>query len=216
MTHFKWTEVRIGAIQALTGEGTKPITPEEHIKKALGFDQAATRGDDRPTLVYFHWPHEHSVHGKLTTTICERTLNEEELARWGKLFRCVQIDMGDTEEEFAAMIGVGDGPSFVALDKDAKVVAQIKAEKSSTKLRKGLEKAFAKFPDYKKRVKREMANHRKWMAQAKKLEKKDEFEDALELIDKIRFGDIRIGSEYDKAVAYGMRLAKKIEQDLMK
>lgn len=218
LTYFKWKEVRIGPIQALTpreGEADSgPITPEQHIKTCLGFDAAALANDDRPTLVYFHWPHEHKVHGKLTTTICTHVMNDEHAARWSKLFRCVQVDMGESEEKYVEMIGVKRGPSLVVLDDDLKVVAHIPATKSGSKLRKGLEKAFNKLPAYKKSVQKELKRQAKMLAEAKKLEKKGRTEDALAIVDKIRFGDLRIGPEFEKAYAYGMKLALKVEREM--
>ncbi len=218
LTYFAWDDASIGPIETITpreGEDPiEPLTPEEHVKAELGFTTASMRKDDRPTLVYFHWPHEDSKHGKLTTTICTRTMNDEESARWSKLFRCVQVDMGNTESKFAALVGAGRGPSIVAFDKDMKAVSTIAAAKikSSTKLRKALESAFEKFPAYRKKIKAEIAEHAKWLKQARKLEKAGKEGEALELVDKIRFGNIRVHPEYDKAHAYGQKLALKVQR----
>lgn len=216
ITFFEWTEATIGPFTAVTprdGETvTGPKTPREHVRAALGFDEAAKRQDDRPTLVYFHWPHDDAQHGKLTTAVCTRVMNDEQSARWGRLFRCVQVDMSATEAKYAEMVGAGKGPSIVALDGDLEVLARIPAVKSSTKLSKALEKAFGKFPAYRKKIGRLLAQQAKWLDRARKLEKQGELEEALELVDKIRFGSLRVGPEYDKAYAYGLRLAQKVEQ----
>ncbi len=222
LTFFEWTETVIGPIRAITpSEGEAPVappTPAGHVKAQLGFVEAAQRKDDRPTLVYFHWPHEDAKHGKLTTSLCCRTMNDELSARWSKLFRCIQVDMGETVGKFAALAGARKGPSLVALDADLKVVADIPASKikSGTKLRKALEAAFAKFPAYRKKIKARIAQQAKWLKEARKLEKAGKEDEAMELVDKIRFSDVRIGPEWDKAYAYGMKLALKIERDLTK
>ncbi len=216
LTFFKWTEATIGAFTAVTPkEGevyTGPKNEIEHIQVALGIDKAKAKGDARPTLVYFHWPHDDTPNGKLTTTICTRVLDDEQAARWSKLFRCVQIDMAETKAKYAEMIGAGKGPSFVAINHDLEVKARIDGHKSGAKLRKSLEKAFNAFPAYKKQIRRKMVEHKKMIAKAKRLEKKKEFDEALELIDEIRFGDIRVHSEFEKAFSYGQLLAQKAER----
>jgi len=216
LTYFTWTEATIGKIQAITpkeGEKTRgPITAEEHVRKALGFDQAARGKDVRPVLVYFHYPHDNPRWGKLMTSICSRTLNDEQAARWSKMFRCVQIDMGATETKYADMIGSKGEPLFVALDEHLKVKAEIPVTKSGSKLRKALEAAFKKFPAATKKLKKDIAAHKKWMAEAKRLEKKDEFEEAVEVIDQIRFGNVRVSPYFEKAVMYGQVLAQKAER----
>ena len=218
ITYFEWDDACIGPIETITPrEGEDPVdppTPEEHVKAALGFSSASIRKDDRPTLVYFHWPHEDTKHGKLTTTICTRTMNDEQSARWSKLFRCVQVDMGETEAKFATLAGAGNGPSIVALNAEMKIVSTIPAAKikSSTKLSKALESAFEKFPAYRKMIKAEIAQHAKWLKDARKLEKAGKEGEALELVNKIRLGNIRIGGEYDKAHAYGRKLALKVQR----
>ncbi|MDA1194680.1 MAG: hypothetical protein O2894_05805 [Planctomycetota bacterium] len=220
LTYFEWAEVRIGRIQAVTpveGEqAPEPITAEQHIKQALQFDRAAARGDDRPVLVYFHWAHDDKVHGKLSTTVCERTLDDEMAARWSKLFRCVQVDMTETLPEYAERIGSKGEPLFVTLDSDLKVVAEIPVTKSGSKLRKAIEDAAKDFPAVVKRLKTVSAEHRELMAEAKKLEKEKDYEEAVKVIDKVRFGDVRVTSEWEKAYAYGMMLADKAERELDK
>lgn len=220
MTYFKWTEAKIGKIQAVTpkeGEAPRgPITAEEHLKKALGYPAAKARGDKRPVLVYFHYPHDHAKHGKLSTSVCSRTLDDEHAARWSKLFRCVQIDMGASELKYVNMLGHKGAPLFVALDDDLKVKAEVEVTKSASKLKKALEGAFKKFPAATKKLKKDIANHKKWMAEAKRLEKKDEYEDAVDVINQIRFGNIRVSPYYEKAVTYGQMLEAKAEREGLK
>ena len=220
LTYFKWTEAVIGKIQAVTPkegeEAPGVITDEQHIKKALGYDRAALAKDKRPVLIYFHWPHEHKQHGKLTETICTKVLNDEHAARWSKLFRCVQIDMGQTETKFSEMIGDVGKPAFVTLDDELEVVSRIEATKSGSKLRKAMEAAFNKFPAARKELKKRLAQQKKDLAKAKKLEKAKEYEEAMELVDAIRFGELRVGKDWDKAYAYGMKLALKVEQEMEK
>lgn len=216
LTWFEWAEVRIGRIQAVTGEDGKAevISDKDHLRSVLGYDEAKRRGDTRPVLIYFHWPHEHKVHGKLTTTVCSRTLDDEQAARWSKLFRCVQVDMGESLEKYTKMIGDVGKPHFVALNDELEVVAELDATKSSSKLRKALEKAHGKFPAAVKALKKAERDHEKAIRQAKKLEKQKKYEEAVKVIDKVRFGDIRVTKSWEKAYKYGMTLAQKAEREL--
>lgn len=195
---------------------TGPQTEVEHIQQALGITAALERGDRRPTLVYFHWPHDESYNGKLSTTICTRVLDDEHAARWGKLFRCVQVDMAETKPEYAERIGAGSKPCFAAIAADLEVRARFDGKKSGSKLRKAIEAAFKSFPDYRKEIKAKMTEHRKLLARAKRLEKADKLEAALELVDEIRFGDVRVHKEFEKACAYGMLLSQKRDRMLEK
>lgn len=216
LTYFSWTEATIGKIQAVTpAEGEKPrgpVTAEEHVRKALGFDTAKLSGDTRPVLVYFHYPHDHAKHGKLSTTVCSRTLDDEHAARWSLMFRCVQIDMGTTVTKYADLVGHKGAPAFVALDPDLKVRAEIPVTKSGAKLKKALEAAFKKFPAATKKLKKQIAHHKKLLAKAKALEKKDEYDDAVDAVDEIRFGKVRVSPYFEKAVTYGQMLAQKAER----
>lgn len=220
MTWFQWAEVRIGRIRAVTpAEGEKaaePISDKDHLKKILGYDTATSRGDKRPVLVYFHWPHEDKVHGKLSTTVCSRTLDDEMAARWSKLFRCVQVDMGESLPKYTKMLGEKGRPLFVALDDELDVVGEIEVTKSGAKLRKALESTLKKFPAAVRALKQAERDHKAAIAQAKKLEKKKQYEEAVKVIDKVRFGDVKVTKSWEKAYSYGMLLAQKAERDLEK
>jgi len=217
LTYFEWTEATIGKIQAITpkeGEEPRgPVTAEEHIRKALGFDTAKLRNDKRPVLVYFHYPHDDPQFGKLSTSVCSRTLDDEQAARWSLMFRCVQVDMGATLAEYANRIGHKGEPVFVALDDDLAVRAEIPVTKSGAKLKKALESAFQAFPVAVRQLEKDIAEHKRLLAKAKALEKKDEYEDAVKAVDQIRFGKVRVSPYFEKSVTYGQLLAEKAERE---
>lgn len=215
LTHFEWTEVAIGPIRTITptdGEAAEPMTPKAHIRAALGLRDARPGGDTRPTLVYFHWPHDDPKHGKLTTTLCTRILDDEQAARWGRLFRCIQIDMSRTDAAFAEQIGCKGKPGFAAIDAGLTVRASFVGPKSSSKLAKAIEKAFGKFRDHKKALRRELKRQEELLDEARALEKAKRFDEAVAAIDKVRFGDVRVGPHWEKAVKYGQLLAQKAER----
>ena len=219
VTYFNWIQSKVGAIRAVTpkdGEKAEEVTPQQHVRECLGIPSAVINGDTRPTLVYFHWPHDDSPSGKLSDDLCDKTLNDENVARWGTLFRCVQVDMSASDERLMTILEAGAKPSFVAVDKDAKVVARIPALGSTSKMEKALKEAFQKFPDAWKKVQEEIDRQAKWMDEAKALCKADKDVEALKLIDKVRFSRIRVGPLFDKAQADGQELGQQIDRDKTK
>src|SRR5207247_7038612 len=145
---FEWLESKIDRIKVVTSDDGKsgPVDPVEHIKHCLAMDDAALQGDVRPTLVYFHWPHEDPVAGKASEKLCTKVLDDEAVARWGQLFRCVQVDMSCSDPNLVALLEAGDQPSLVVVDADAKVIARVAAAATPVKMAKALEDAHAKIP----------------------------------------------------------------------
>ncbi|MHC5009734.1 MAG: hypothetical protein ACYTG6_02160 [Planctomycetota bacterium] len=217
MTYFQWVEASIDALRAVTpaeGEDAEPLTPERHVIQSLGIDRARARGDLRPTLVYFHWPHEDARNGKLSDTLCGRVLDEEHVARWGLLFRCVQVDMADSDERLVSILEAGRRPSFVVVNERAEVIVRIPPVTSSRKFQRALEKALRAFPDAWERLQKALEQQADDMAEARRLLRRDEKEAALELIDRVRFSDVRVGPLFEKARVEGMKLAQEIEREL--
>ena len=70
MTYFSWLETKVGAQRVVTsGDDGRPainLTPVEHVQRCLEIPEAVLAGDSRPTLVYFHWPHDATANGKLS------------------------------------------------------------------------------------------------------------------------------------------------------
>lgn len=216
MTWFEWDETAIGAMQTVTprdGEDEVVLTKEQHIQRALGILRARAARDLRPTLVYFHWPHEDARNGELSEKLCLRVLNEENVARWGMLFRCVQIDMATSDEELTELLGAGSRPSFLVLDGEGEVVKRIRAPSSPSKMAKALEQALRKVDDAWDRLQETLDEQEKMLDDAHRLERADELADALERLDKVRFSRVRVGDAFDKAQAQGRRLAAQIERE---
>ncbi len=214
LTFFEWREVVIGPLRAVTpkeGEDVRVLTEAEHVLEVLGVPAARLRRDLRPVLVYFHWPHEDPEHGRLSDALCGRLLNDEEVARWGKLFRCVQVDMGQSDARLAALAGAGAEPAFVVLDATGTRVTRIAAPKSSVKLRKALEDAVGRVPGMRKDLDRRLREQEEQLEEARRLEKADRLKEALELVDAVRFSDLRVGKHYDRAFSYGQTLAQRLE-----
>jgi predicted RNase H-like HicB family nuclease len=220
MTYFSWLETKVGTQHALTaGDDGKPVenvSTEEHIRRCLEIPDAILMGDLRPTLVYFHWPHDQTANGKLSDTLCDKTLADEMAARWGMLFRCVQIDMATSDKRLLEILEAGDHPSFVVVDKDAKVIAHIPALPSATKFAKALEDAALKIDDVAKLVKESIAEQAKAMADAKLLLKADKLQEALDKVNVVRYAKVRVGPLFDKAQQDGEDINGRIDRARMK
>ena len=216
MTYFSWLETKVGAQHALTvGDDGKPVenlTPTEHIQRCLEIPDAILAGDVRPTLVYFHWPHDTTANGKLSDTLCDKTLVDEVAARWGMLFRCVQIDMATSDKRLMELLEAGDHPSFVVVDKDAKVISRIAALPSSAKFAKALEESALKIDEVAKLVKEAIEKQAKAMAEAKVLVKADKLQEALDKVNEVRNSRVRVGPLFDKAQQDGEDINGRIDR----
>ncbi len=188
------------------------------MRHCLGFDVASQANDERSTLVYFHWPHEHPVHGKTVAALCGRVLDDEQSARWGRLFRCVQVDMSQSDARLVQILGDVDKPTFLVLAKDTSLVARIPAASVATpgKFVAALQAAHAKFPDEAKRIEKEVADQDRTLAKARAAAKADRLEDALSRYDEIRASIVRIGPNWDRAVQEAGDLEKRIERERAK
>ena len=216
MTYFTWIETKVGAQRVVTsgddGTPAESLTPTEHVRRCLEIPTAILMGDHRPTLVYFHWPHDATANGRLSDTLCDKTLVDETAARWGLLYRCVQIDMSDSDKRLLEILEAGDRPSFVIVDADAKVIAHIPPLESSARLAKALEEASAKIPEVAKLLKDTLARQAKAMADAKVLAKADKYVEALAKVDEVRYSEVRVGPLFDKAQQDGFDLADRIDR----
>jgi hypothetical protein len=189
-------------------------TRDEHVRHCLRMDEAKAWGDQRPTLVYFHWPHDDTPAGKMTEKMCGQILDDEQAARWGLLFRCVQVDMSRSDEGLAETLGAGNRPSIVILNEKAEVVKHIKAPRNSRALAKELESALKKMPETWGAIESKIDAQKEKMKQAEALLRKEEWKAALRLIDEVRRSDLRVDDVFDQAVTKGKLVEARIEQEM--
>jgi hypothetical protein len=221
VTWFEWVETAIEAQRVVTagddGKSEKPLTREEHLKQALGVPDALLRGDTRPLLVYFHAPHDKTPNGKLSDTLCDKVLGDETAARWGRLFRGVQLDLATSDRKFLDLLEAGTSPSFSVFDADAKLVAKLGAPNTAAKLQKALEGVVAtKLPEVARRVRLALEAQDVAMDAAKALMKQDRWKDALVQLDTVRFADVRVGPHFDKAQFDGITVEERIAREAAK
>lgn len=216
MTWFEWIEAKVDRLRATTSNDpnvpeAKALTPEEHVRHCLGMDEAALRADLRPTLVYFHWPHEDPVDGKRFATLCLKVLDDEQVARWGRLFRCVQVDMSSSDPRMLAVLGAGEKPVFAVYGAETtKPLLSIGAQATPGKMAKALEDAIGKVPSAKKSLDEALALQEKALAEAKALLKQDKLAEALAAYDRIRLSEVRVSPSFDKAAIEAGALEQRI------
>jgi len=219
MTWFDWVEAKVDRMRATTssaptGAEAKPLSPEEHVRHCLGMDEAALRADLRPTLVYFHWPHEDPVDGKRFATLCLKVLDDEQVARWGRLFRCVQVDMSSSDPRMLAILGAGEKPVFAVYGADTtKPLLLIGAQPSPGKMAKALEDAVGRVPSAKKALGEALASQEKAFAEAKALLKTDKLAEALAAYDRIRVSEVRVSPLFDRAAIEATTLEQRIARE---
>lgn len=219
MTWFEWTEAKVDRLRTTTSSDpkatdAKPLSPEEHVRHCLGMDEAAVRADLRPTLVYFHWPHEDPVDGKRFATLCLKVLDDEQVARWGRLFRCVQVDMSSSDPRMLAILGAGDKPVFAVYGAETtKPLLTIAAQPSPARMAKAFEDAIARIPSAKKALDEALAAHERSMADAKALLKQDRLAEALAAYDRVRMSEVRVTPLFDKAAIDAGALEQKIARE---
>ena len=218
MTWFDWYEAKVDRIRETTSsvdgaEKKTPETPLEHVRRCLGSVEAEAIGDARPVLVFFHWPHEDPVNGKVVESLCCHALDDEETARWGLLFRCVQVDMSSSDPKYVALIGAKDKPEFAVFVKGAaEPVARIPALQHASKLSKALKDALAKAPDAQKELDRALAEQDKALLEAKAAMKADKLDDAKAAYDRIRISKVRVGPQFNRALVEGTDVDQRIER----
>ena len=213
-TYIQWFEAKLELAQAITpkaGEKIEQVSETERIRRAFGMSE----WEPKPTLLYFHFPHEEDDEaktsvGKLTKKQC-KDLDDENVARWSRLYHCVEVDMGSSHAKLLKRFGAGEKPSFAIVDRDLKVIAQ-----SALTTKKGfvsmLEKNLPKFTDFWKSVKEQLDEQKTALAEAKKLVAAKNLKAALEKYHIIRTSNLRIAKWWDAAVKDAKKLEKKLHQ----
>lgn len=188
------------------------MSETERIRRAFGMSE----WDPKPTLLYFHYPHEDdeeakSPVGKLTKKQCG-DLDDEKVARWAQLYHCVEVDMASSQAKLLERFGAGDKPSFAIITRDLEVVAQ-----SAVTTKKGfislLEKSLPKFEDFWKVVNERLEEQKTALETAKKLVAANDLKAALDQYHVIRTSDLRIGKWWDGAVEEAQKLEKKLHDE---
>jgi len=142
--------------------------------------------------------------------LCGRVLDDEDSARWGWLFRCVQVDMAKSDARLVELLGAGDKPSFAIVAKDGTVVAHVPAMPTAIKFQKALKDALPKFPDYAKTVERSLAAQDASLEKARAAVKAGHLAEAKPIYDQLRWTKVRVGPQFDLAVKEGWDVDQRL------
>jgi hypothetical protein len=217
LTGFDWHEVDAAAYAADVAGAAAP-TPLARLRRALGIEAAERAADARPTLVYVHWPHEAAsgplaAEARATRQLCTRVLDDEASARWGLLFRCVQVDAATADARLLAALDVGAKPGLVVVDATTGTPSfRFPEVATPAKFVKGCQDALAKFPEARRAVDAAIAEQAKALAAARAAVKADRLEDAMAQYERITGSPIRVGPNYDVAQGEAFSLRDRIER----
>jgi len=219
-TGFDWLEVDVTAFTAATGEGTEtaPKTALEHVRRALGIVAAEQAGDARPTLVFFHWRHDGDParlepEAKTSLHLCTKVLDQEASARWGLLFRCVQVDPTTSDARLLAALGADGKPGMVVVDPaTARPLLRFGDVSTPAKFVKACQDALAKLPVAKQALDAALAEQAKTLAAARAAAKADAYAEAAALYDGLTASRVRVGPAYDTALLESASVREKFER----
>lgn len=201
VSSIPWHEVRLTPAPAVTPKEGEPApkTEDEHLKDLLRIH----RMDPRPTLLYFHYPHEDlekpGVAGRASKKLCEM-LADETFARWGLLVRCVEVDAEKSDARILERLGVGTGPSFSLVNEKLEVVAKsgpFATSKGAAAFLK--QNVTAGFPDFWKVLQERIDAQKALIAEGRALAKQKKFDEALARYDAVVFSDLRIADFFEDA-----------------
>jgi len=200
------------AITLKDGEEAETVSETERIRRAFGM----TEWDPRPTLLYFHFPHEDDgqkrlVAGKETLKQC-RELDDGKVARWSNLMNGVEVDVTDSAKELIKRFGVEDKPCFAIIDRDLNVIATSKAT-SRKNFIAFVKKALPKFEAYWQTIEERLTDQKQSLEEARAFVKKKDLRRALNRYQDVRTSDLRIADFWDDARKEADKLEKKIHEE---
>jgi hypothetical protein len=189
--------------------GRVGLDMDEHLRGLLEVHAL----DPRPALLYFHYDHEgdaaKSPLGKASRRQCN-VLDDEQVARWSYLYRCLEVDVVGSEAALLERFGAGKGPSFAVVDGGLEVVARSEALGDSKQMAAFLRTTLAgKLPAYWAEVEGQLAVQREALAEARRLEKQRRYRDALEQYELVSRSQLRVGDFWDTALEATRDVEKK-------
>lgn len=219
-TGFDWLEVDVEAFAAGTGDGAEAAakTPIELARRALGIEAAEAAGDLRPTLVFFHWRHDGDParlepEAKTSLHLCTKVLDHEASARWGLLFRCVQVDPTTSDPRLLAALGADGKSGMVVLDAaTAKPLVRFDDVSTPGSFVRACQDAIARLPAAKQALDAALVEQAKALTAARAAAKADKLEDALAGYNGLLAAKVRVGPAYDAALLESTVVAEKLER----
>jgi hypothetical protein len=166
-------------------------------------------GDDRPVLVYLHWPHEDGARGKETLKACTGPMDDAALIRASFLFRCVEINTRDSEARLLEEAKAPAAPGLLVCRPDGTVVWRGDARAMAGKALAAalVEVVRREFPAKGKEIDAELKAQPEKLKEAQVLAARGTFEEARDLVQRVVDSPVRIGAAWEAARA----LLKKLE-----
>jgi hypothetical protein len=175
--------------------------------------------DTKPTLLYFHTPHEDidksDLKGAALVTMRQcRALQGEQTSRWLSLYRCVEIDMAKSDLKTAERLGWKEGVIVSIVDKDLKVLGSTKPLAESEAVVAFLKGTMKSAPcgRFWGIVQTRIDEQKKRLDEARALAEKKKTEEALDAYREVLASDVRVADFYGDAEKEFAKLARKAEQ----
>lgn len=212
-TWINWLQANLEKAKVVTpkeGETVEQLTDEQRMRKAFQIPE----WDDRPTLLYFHYPHETEEQAATESGLAAKKqckeLDDEDAARWSTLVHCVEVDMSSSHRKLLEKYGAGDAPSFALLTHELTIVATTPATDTKGFV-KFLKSSLPQVKEYWEHVQDRIDRQKDKIAEAKKLAKKDR-EKALVRYREVLDDGVRIVKTWDTAASEVARLEQQIQR----
>ncbi len=160
------------------------------------------RGNEKPVLVYFHWPHEDGARGKQVVKFCNGPLDDEVFVRVTSLFHCVEVNTRDSDVKLVEEAKVRTTPSIFVCRPDGAILWRTEdTALSGRALAETLKKVLReKFPKVWESVEKEVAEQKKNLSEARRLFAAGKDEDAMTFVNLVVGSEVRFTDAWAEGV----------------
>ncbi len=181
---------------------TAAATTEEKTERRYVRGLKYPRGETRPMLVYFHWPHDDGARGKEIVRYCSGPLEDGEFGRISWLFHCVEVNTRDSTARLVEEAGIKSTPTIAVCRADGEIVWKTEDRgMSGGSLASALAAVLKKdFPDDWAATEREQERQKEALKEADGLLRKGSLDDGIGVLRGIVESNVRIGKSWESAV----------------
>ena len=170
--------------------------------------------NEKPILVFFHWPHEDGVRGKQIQRFCRGPLDDVDFVKVSPLFRCVEINTRDSSPALVEEAHVKGTPTLMVCGPDGTIAwrtedTSMNGKALAAALRKVLQDEF---PARWAEVEKEIKAQKEGLRTARELLAKGKDEDAAEALRTIEGSDVRFTDEWTEARKELAEVEKKLKE----
>ena len=160
------------------------------------------RGNEKPVLVYFHWPHEDGARGKQVVKFCNGPLDDEAFVRVTSLFHCVEVNTRDSDVKLVEEAKVRTTPSILLCRADGAILWRTEDTALSGKgLAETVKRVLReKFPDQWAAVEKEVAEQKKNLSEARRLFAAGKDEEAMTFVNLVVGSEVRFTDAWAEGV----------------